>query len=399
MPASATRTLLLLTNQELWPGIICTRHFRPEKVILLHGNTPAASKEPAVRLQEFLLKANLVQNCDLLELPDDDFVGIQKKLDNDSISEPLAVGFNGATKLMAVACFDWAMKRGHQALYLETDNEIQRFEADGDKVACRKEKAALSDLSSLNPVETVRSHLRRSEIRRNPSILSLSERGQKLPIKDALEILDRSVRNSEWQGEPLLCRDGKGWRPVSAEFEAIGERFELLVAMALLKLGVEQVAHSVELSSLDSQEEKHVHAELDLVFIWGGRLWVVECKDHEKVEKKGRRLWNSLKENARLNNLDECDQDFIDELGSMMGRRYKKTLKERILAAQECGGALAQVIFAVREEPKGDVREFAALHGIHIARRDSLERDLSQSLEGRARKQRGTWLDQLKSAT
>ncbi len=78
------QTLLLLTNQELWPGIICSRHFRPEKVILLYGNTPAASKEAALRLQKFLLKSGLVEKCDLLELPDDDFVGIQQRLGSPS---------------------------------------------------------------------------------------------------------------------------------------------------------------------------------------------------------------------------------------------------------------------------------------------------------------------------
>jgi len=81
------QTLLLLTNQELWPGIICSRHFRPEKVILLYGNTPAASKEAALRLQKFLLKSGLVEKCDLLELPDDDFVGIQQRLGSPSSGE------------------------------------------------------------------------------------------------------------------------------------------------------------------------------------------------------------------------------------------------------------------------------------------------------------------------
>lgn len=396
MPAAPPRTLLLLTNQELWPGIICTSHFKPENVILLHGNTPAASKEPACRLQKFLLKANLVQSSELLELPDDDFVGIQKKLDGRCASESVAVGFNGATKLMAVACFDWAMKKGHQALYLETDNEIQRFESTGGKVVCQRENADLSGLSSLNPVETVCSHLHRSEIRIAPTILTLTERGRKLPISNALETMERCIKAGRWDGPALISRDGEEWQPVSAEFEAAGERFELVVALALLKLGIEQIAHSVQLSALASKEENHLHAELDLVFISGGRLWVVECKDHEKIEKKGRRLCDSLRKNARINNLEDDEQDLIDELGGMISRKYKKTLKERILAAQECGGALAEVIFAVRDEPKGDVREFAVLHGIHIARRASLGKDLSRALQGRTGKKQGTWLDELK---
>ena len=398
-PFAKPRTLLLLTNQELWPGIICTRHFRPEKIILLHGNTPAASKEPAVRLQKFLLKSGLVDKCELLELSDDDFVGIQQKLDSASTTEPLAVGFNGATKLMAVACFDWAMKKGHQALYLETDNEIQRFEADGDKIVCRREDADLSGLSNLNPVETMRSHLQRSEIRKTPKVLTLSEQGKDLPMREALEMLDQSLRTSKRSQVPLLCRDNRPWHPDSGTIHSYGERYELTVALALLKLGVAQVAHSVELSAFDSQHVKHVHAELDLVFIWKGRLWVVECKDHEKVEKKGRKLWDSLKQEARLHNLDSDEQEFIDEMGGMLRRRYKKILKERMLAARECGGALAQVIFAVRDEPGGDVAEFAELHKIHMARQNSLEQDLAQALSVKIGRESGSWLDLLSDGT
>lgn len=238
-------------------------------------------------------------------------------------------------------------------------------------------------------------HLHRSEIRRQPRILTLTSHGRQLPLRDALAILKRSIVSNDERYEPIICPDEKPWRPRFAEFDAAGERFELMVALALLKLGVEQVAHRVELSSRDSQAREHKHAELDLVFIWPGRLWVVECKDHEKSERKGRRIWDSLKRNVRLKELDVDEQAFVDELGGMIRRRYRKTSKERILAAQECGGALAQVIFTVRGEPSGDVREFAESNRLHIARENALECDLATALDVKLERRPQSWLDQL----
>lgn len=75
---SAPRTLLLLTNQELWPGSICTQQFSSEKAILLHGITRAASKEPALRLQKFLGKSVLVKKCESLPTSGEDRIGNAK---------------------------------------------------------------------------------------------------------------------------------------------------------------------------------------------------------------------------------------------------------------------------------------------------------------------------------
>jgi len=53
----------------------------------------------------------------------------------------------------------------------------------------------------------------------------------------------------------------------------------------------------------------------------------------------------------------------------------------------------------VRDEPGGDVAEFAALHKIHIARQNSLEQDLAQALSVKIGRESRSWLDLLSDGT
>jgi len=368
-PFAKPRTLLLLTNQELWPGIICTRHFRPEKIILLHGNTPAASKEPAVRLQKFLLKSGLVDKCELLELPDDDFVGIQQRLDTASIPEPLAVGFNGATKLMAVACFDWARQRSKQACYLETDGQLRRFDFSGGKLEATFDTTDSSSCDALKPVEVIKSHVHRSALLTAGHTLTLRPEAKTLEERS---FFDSIISKRKAGPYPLLLRDGN---PVYKKHSQEGEHLELCTAACLLRLGVKSVQRGIELRPRNSINSGEAHTEIDLAFLWGNRMWVVECKDRESIHRKFQVSEQEIHQIAGPRGFE-----VIGLVAKAISPSAKQVIRSRVVAARECGGALAQVIYVTKSEPDPNLAEFAASWGVHLVLKARLFDGLASAL-------------------
>jgi hypothetical protein len=67
--------------------------------------------------------------------------------------------------------------------------------------------------------------------------------------------------------------------PIEGE-DKIGDKLEFQTAAVLLKLGVHKVRRSTRLKSKGEERMsiKKPHSEIDLLFVWNGKLWTVDCK-------------------------------------------------------------------------------------------------------------------------
>src|SRR4029077_5581472 len=105
--------------------------------------------------------------------------------------------------------------------------------------------------------------------------LSLNEKGRKVALKEIGAQLRKEFDFSKW-----LDVDRDKAREIRK-----GDSLEYGAAVMLLRTGPQQVYRSVEL-------KPHVYSqftegELDLVFNWNGRLWVVDCKDKASGKETG----------------------------------------------------------------------------------------------------------------
>jgi hypothetical protein len=113
----------------------------------------------------------------------------------------------------------------------------------------------------------------------------------------------------------------------------------------LLRIGPRQVYRSVELRpNIYSQLTE---GELDLVFNWNGRLWVVDCKDKAGGKQKLESLKTALlKEGVNF----AAIQRHFDILKNELEEKDIKVLREDLLQVSEVGGLLGNAL-AVRRGP------------------------------------------------
>ncbi|MCX6879329.1 MAG: hypothetical protein NTW21_36825 [Verrucomicrobia bacterium] len=129
-----------------------------------------------------------------------------------------------------------------------------------------------------------------------------------------------------------------------------GDPLEYATVIAALRAGVRQVARGVRLSiALPDSAGSQLHAELDVVFTYRGRLWVIEVKDRKEVE----------------------------------GARA--LIKEKIVAAWEVGGDLGRFVYVSRTVPGPDLLAFAKSLGVAIVPKGNLRNGMSQLLKEQPR--------------
>jgi hypothetical protein len=126
-----------------------------------------------------------------------------------------------------------------------------------------------------------------------------------------------------------------------------GFDLEYAAAFSLLKLGVPVVQRSVPLAPRVLRGSGRQEGELDLVFNWAGKLWVVDCKDRRSAEDKVDQLRAEI---LRQTTPDHRLGGLLDKLTDELRERDLHPLKEDLFAVVEVGGLLGRAV-CVRRSP------------------------------------------------
>lgn len=360
---NAGTILLSLASRQAWPHVLTTAHLSAQRVVLLHSSNDGESSRPATRLKAFFdsekTNGHGPDRTDLREIPSDDFVAIKHRLSEtihelDLDKRKMVVNFTGGNKLMATAAYEWARDNGLPACYLERGNVLFSFtfDAPGAEPVIRHERLDAHLLRHGDAIALLRAQLDESVIRSKGERLTLQPARRAITQFEIKSIVSAllSVRTdaADLMIDKHLVRTNSPNRQVS------GDRLEYAAAIALLGLGVPAVYRGVELRD---ESINNVQSETDLVFNWGGRLWMVDCKDKISVNQK------LLKLTARMRSLGYDVAKLSKELDALKDQLTdtdKRLLKEDILHISEMGGLLGSAIAVRRSEVSDDVIAFAA---------------------------------------
>ncbi|MBN8247351.1 MAG: DUF1887 family protein [Verrucomicrobia bacterium] len=350
--------LLTLASRQIWPQVLAVAYLKPSRVLLLHSEHADESKGPAQRLQRLLQESDLVGmgGASLEWIPHDDFSGIERRFDEIVATHGLnldecIVNITGGNKLMATALFRRVARRGVRAFYLERGNVITEFEPlDGD-LTTRSLPLPAQIANHLDPAALLSCQFGGNVVQFAGERLTLNAKGHAAAPAD----LDAKLR-----GETRLDRnafDFRKWLRIenpSSDPQREGDNLEYGTACALLKSGVPMVRRSVQLRTLTGSQ--NTEGELDLVFNWGGRLWVVDCKDRvggdEKIE--------SLRMLLVKSGLDRPAENLLKSVAEDLKDRDIKILREDLLQISELGGLLGCALAVRSARPPVQAVEFAA---------------------------------------
>ncbi len=364
--------LLSLASKQIWPQVLGFLHLnpRPDRLVLFHTDEEGESAGPARRLKELFVSQRLLPEdaVELVRVPHDQFGDVVETL--AATAERLGldesncrVHFTGGNKLMALAATEWCRLAGTPCFYLERDLRVFPFRPRGTDLLPQESFQLDPHLArEIEPLALLRCQLGSAEVVAPGQRLTLNDRGRKLP---------------EQELGPLLKADHDFRRFLDwdvAEMESnSGFALEFATAVALLKLGVPVVQRSVRLVPKVLRGSGREEGELDLVFNWGGKLWVVDCKDRRSAEDKVEKLRTEI---FRQLTPDRCLNGLLDKLGEELRERDLHPLKEDLLAVAEVGGLLGQAICVRRSPLPLQAAEFAQSRNLPVVLRDRLITDL-----------------------
>jgi hypothetical protein len=363
--------LLSLASKQIWPQVLGFLHLssRPDRLVLFHTDEEAESAGPARRLKQFFASQRLLPEAvELVRVPHDHFgniveglAGTAERLDLDESN--CRVHLTGGNKLMALAAAEWCRLAGVPCFYLERDLRVFPFLPRGTDLLPQESFQLDTHLArDLEPLALLRCQLGTAEVVGSGQRLTLNDRGRNLP---------------EWEFGPLLRQDEDfrkflAW-DVPENEEKPGFALEFATAAALLKLGVPVVQRSVRLVPKVLRGSGREEGELDLVFNWGGKLWVVDCKDRNSAENKVEKLRTEI---LRQMTPDRRLSELLDKLGEELRQRDLHPLKEDLLAVADVGGLLGRAICVRRTPLPLQAAEFARSRNVPVVLKDRLIADL-----------------------
>ncbi len=357
--------LLSLASKQIWPQVLTVAHLKPEKLFLLHSEDAGESKGPAQRLKRFFDNSGLVPkgSTSLHPISDSDFAAIEHSLDelvrtNQLPLSDCVVNFTGGNKLMATAAFRWAVRHA-RAFYLERRNQLTWFTAPDGKIVTRTEKLDGSLTDAFDPVALLRCQLDASEVERSGQTLTLNPSGLSLSQEDFL----KRIANGNDPRQLLQIAGEADGEPQT------GDHLEFTTAATLLKLGVHQVQRSLRLKvkSAEYVGTRLPHAEIDLLFTWAGRLWLVDCKDRIPAEDLVTNLRRCLPSNLNPN-----AQALLARIQNELSIGQTKVMKEDLLAVREAGGLLGNVVCVRRATLPEEVLQYARHNHITVIQKQDL---------------------------
>jgi hypothetical protein len=359
-------TILSLASKQIWPHVLTAGRLKPDRVFLLHSQDANESRDPAKRLKKFFDDTGLVpRGGSRLELvPHDDFTGIERALDTlvtkyQLLLSDCRLNFTGGNKLMATAAFRWAARRGVSSFYLERGNRLTCFQPRDGDVATDSEPLDGHIADNLDPVALLRCQLDASEIQRPGQTLILNAAGRKLADGEFY----KRIQNGSDTRQLLCClgQADRDWKD--------GDALEFAAAAALLKLGILRVQRSLRLKVRSSQQTgtRQPHAEIDLVFTWGGRLWLVDCKDRKPVENLADALEPHLPRQ-----MPSTAMDLFNRIRNELSIGETKAIKQDLLAIREAGGLLGNIVCVRRAPMPEEAMQYAHNNNIPVILKGNL---------------------------
>jgi hypothetical protein len=361
-------TLLSLASRQIWPQVLSVLHLRPQpqRLVLFHSDEEAESKRPAERLKFFLEPCGLLppEAVTLRRVPHDSFQGIVDAFADVASEQELddtncRVNLTGGNKLMAMGAAEWCRLAGVPCFYLERDLRVFPFLPKGTDLLPQPDFKLDPHLArDLDPLPLLRCQLDTAEIVNPGQRLALNACGKDLPDAEFQPLLkrDHDFRHFlSWDAEEPETRQGDG--------------LEYATAFALLKLGVPTVQRSIRLSPRVLRGSGREEGELDLVFNWAGKLWVVDCKDRRdaggRMDKLRTEILSQTTVTIRISEL-------LNQLEDELRERDLKPLKEDLLIATEAAGLLGRAIVVRRLPLPPQAQEFAASRRIPVILKDAL---------------------------
>jgi hypothetical protein len=369
-------TLLSLASKQIWPHVLAVMHLRPARVFLLHTDHPAESRGPAQRLKRLFEKSGLLPQgaASLAAMSHSDFTAIENRLDALQAEASLnlrdcVLNFTGGNKLMATAAFRWAARRGVKSFYLERGNQITSFEPrDGDIItSTARLDGHVAD--NLDPVAVLRCQLDASEVERPGQALRLTQAGQQ---KDLGELSRLHLNGSSLKH--FLAIEGE-----ADPDEREGYMLEFNAAAILLKLGVPVVQRSLRLKvkSAPQISTRKPHAEIDLLFNYGGKLWLVDCKDRKSSDD----LLDGLERELQSLKVNSEARKLLIRIRKELSISQTKVLKEDLIAVHEAGGLQGQIVCVRKSQLPEEVIQYARHNGIEIVAKAELAPGLQTLLQ------------------
>ena len=359
-------TLLSLASRQIWPQVLAVLHARPERLVLFHSDEESESKRPAERLRDFFQAGSTGQSpvVELRRVPHDRFRDVVDAFAD--VAEHWAlddtncrVHLTGGNKLMAMAAAEWCRLAGVPCFYLERDLRVFPFLPQGSDLLPQPDFKLDPHLPrDLAPLALLRCQLDGADIAQAGQRLTLNAAGRRLP---------------EAELQPLL-RNGHDFRKfldwdAAEPDQQAGFGLEYAAAFALLKLGVPSVQRSIRLAPRVLRGSGKEEGELDLVFNWAGKLWVVDCKDRRSAESKVDQLRTEI---LRQLTPDVRLMELLQRLEEELRQRDLHPLKEDLLSVAEVGGLLGRAIVVRRVPLPQQAEEFARSRRIEVVLKDRL---------------------------
>jgi len=371
-----SKTMLTFVSRQIWPQVLALLDQRPGRLVLLHSDNEAESEQPAQRLRDFAVET-VRMPAEAVEL-----VGVSSSRLGElkegiaAVAERLELGetncvFNltGGNKLMALAAFDWCRDAGSPCFYMEPNQQVIGFEPqDRELVQSTPRKLPPELAEGLDPVDVVRCQLVAAEVVDAGQLLALNERGQRWNENEAGTWLKGQ---KDFRG--LL--EVKGHEPEARP----GDDLELATAVVLLKLGVPRVRRGIRTTARARSRDGNDEGEMDLVFIRGGSLWVVDCKDRQTPEQRIDGLRNEL---VRTHGISQKTREILEKLEDELRDKELKTLKEDLSTVAEAGGLKARAVIVRREALPTQAMDYARGRGMKVVLKDQLVKDLETVLAG-----------------
>lgn len=359
-------TLLTLASRQVWPQILAVLHYRPTRLVLLHSREENESAGPACRLRTLLTRQRLLPEgaVELVPAPHDDYGRAidaladtaERRLLDDSNCR---VNLTGGNKLMALAAFEWCRLAGVPCFYLERDLRVFTFQpGNTDLLPLPDFKLDPHLAGGLEPLALLECQLGGAEVVGAGQRLTLNQQG-------------RSLSEEEWKQSLAAGEDARRFLTwdVPELKQNPGFALEYATAAALLRLGVPVVQRSVRLAPKVLRGSGRTEGEIDLVFNWSGKLWVVDCKDRLPAESRVGRLRAEIgRHTASGQHLEELLIRIEDELRE----RELHPLKEDLLAVAETAGLLGQAICVRRTPLPPEAADFARSRNLHVVLKDRL---------------------------
>lgn len=374
-------TLLTLSSRQIWPQVLSTLHLQPSRLVLFHSDEKEESGYPAERLKTLFRgtpwqKPMVVELC---RIPHDDFTKIIEAFHSIADGYVLdgsncCVNLTGGNKLMAMAAVEWCRQTDTPCFYLERNRRLLSFHSKGTDLVPHGEPQQLDIhlARELEPIDLLNCQLSDAEVVHPGMRLTLKENGRKAHPNDLLRQFSQggSVDFRRY----LECANQGPSVP-----ENIGDSLEFATALVLLKLGVPVVQRGIHLRPRNNRPSGRNEGELDLVFNWKSKLWIVDCKDRLSA---GSRIDKLRKELAFSLNLSPRVSDALDALEEELRNKDLHPLKEDLLSISEVGGLLGKVLCVRREKLPDQAIEYAASRRIEIILKQNLFEDLKRLLDG-----------------